>query len=91
MEKKIFCIEKETDFFIIPNDTEILKLNYTDYHSQEIKNIFQNLPVLLEEIHFNNDKYIFNDEYNTNEKIEIKIPFGCKIFKFYEVIKANNN
>ena len=43
MEKKIFCIEKETDFFNFPNDTEILKFNYTNYHSQEIKNIFQNL------------------------------------------------
>ena len=97
--KKVFTIKYYNDFYNIPNDTEILIFNIKLY--QEQSDILLNLPVLLEEIHFNTKFYIFDDtssNYNTiypsnfgtysfslhpyEMKYNIKIPFGCKIFKF---------
>ena len=72
--KNIFYINNLEDIYKIPYDTEILYVNtliidWKDYN--KYKYSFTNLPVILEELHFNNELYDFEDlnihEYNEDK------------------------
>ena len=52
MEKKIFCIEKETDFFNIPNDTEnpliiASSTEYLRFVSSTLIELLKNILLIL--------------------------------------------
>ena len=87
--KNKFCVKYYFDFTRIPMDTQILIIEgYPSFYNDQ--STFENLPVLLEEIHFNFQDYIFDTDFvldigNPNvviKKYNIKVPFGCKIYKF---------
>ncbi len=97
---KTFEINFQEDFDNIPIDKNLLtiKIPYNNKSSY----FLDNLPVFLQEIHFDNENYMFNEilDYDSNNKItqldnkvisreyryKVKIPFGCKIYKLKEPI-----
>ncbi len=88
-----FVINSQSDFSNIPSNTKFLIINNTFYDKNT--SFLDNLPIFLQEIHFNSDRYFFNSTLCSTDSNEIfqfyddiwlneyfiKIPFGCKIYK----------
>ena len=88
------------DFNIIPLDTKIIIINIPYKYYSKNSSFLCNLPISLQEIHFNRDEYLFNEtsnsgvnnetsQFNNYDEIvehKMKIPFGCKIYKFNKEI-----
>lgn len=78
-----FEINFVEDFDNVPINTEKIIVNISSTNNK-IANFLNNLPITLQEIYFNNDNYIFDETTNDENKsvmYNIKIPFGCKIYK----------
>jgi hypothetical protein len=94
--EKHYEINFEEDFDNIPEETKILTIKTKQMSSKEIM-LLNNLPIFLEEIHFDCQKYSFEEntiKYNHQEniftvvkKFKIKIPFGCKIYNYKKQIE----
>ena len=98
--KKTFIVNHYSDFDNIPLDTQSLIIKITFLNDHDYSPILNNLPIFLQEIHFDNKHYILDETQYQNMKKEllqsatsyriaeykIKIPFGCKIYKFKEEI-----
>ena len=82
--KNTFKINHLEDFGSVPINTEKLIINIP-YTNNENINFFDNLPIFLQEIYFNHYNYFFDETTNDENQstiYNIKIPFGCKIYKF---------
>lgn len=93
LKKKIFEINCQSNFDNIPTDTQKLVINSRYYNNSKNGIFLDNLPICLQEVHFNNIYYLFNnhssqsdnsfsnDKYSVILLFKLKIPFGCKLYK----------
>jgi len=84
-----FEIFFQANFDNIPEDMEKIIINVLYNNYGGTTSFLDNLPVSVKEIRFNNKNYFFNipatdNNYYTVHKL--KIPFGCKIYKFEKEI-----